>query len=38
MPDHLFTLGFVQLGVCLVVLGIAQLVFTRLENKFAERL
>ena len=38
MPDHLFTLGFAHLGVALVVLVVAQLVFTRLENKFAERL
>jgi ABC-2 type transport system permease protein len=37
-PDHLFTRGFVHLGVCLVILGIAQLVFSRLENKFPERL
>ena len=38
MPDHLFTRGLIQLAVCLVFLGIAQLVFTRLENKFPERL
>lgn len=38
MPDHLFTRGLVQLAVCLVFLGFAQLVFTRLENKFPERL
>lgn len=38
MPDHLFTRGFTQLAVCLVFLGIAQLAFTRLENKFPERL
>jgi ABC-2 type transport system permease protein len=38
MPDHLFTRGLVHLGIGLVVLVIAQLVFTRLENKFPERL
>ncbi len=38
MPDHLFTRGLVHLGVGLVVLVVAQLVFTRLENKFPERL
>jgi ABC-2 type transport system permease protein len=38
MPDHLFTRGLIQLAVCLVFLGFAQLVFTRLENKFPERL
>jgi ABC-2 type transport system permease protein len=38
MPDDLFSRGFIQLGVCLVFLGIAQVVFTRLENKFPERL
>jgi ABC-2 type transport system permease protein len=38
MPDNLFALGFAHLGVALVVLVVAQLVFARLENKFAERL
>jgi ABC-2 type transport system permease protein len=38
MPDHLFTRGLIQLGFALVFLGLAQLVFTRLENKFPERL
>lgn len=38
MPDHLFTRGLVHLGIGLVVLVVAQLVFTRLENKFPERL
>jgi ABC-2 type transport system permease protein len=38
MPDDLFSRGLIQLGVCLVFLGIAQLAFTRLENKFPERL
>ena len=38
MPDHLFALGFAQLGVALVLLVIAQLVFIRLEKKFPERL
>jgi len=38
MPDHLFTRGLIELGACLVVLGVAQWVFMRLENKFPERL
>jgi ABC-2 type transport system permease protein len=38
MPDNLFTLGFIHLAVALVLLGVAQLVFTRLENKIPERL
>jgi ABC-2 type transport system permease protein len=37
-PDHLFTRGLILLGVCLVILAIAQVVFTRLEKKFPERL
>lgn len=38
MPDHLFSRGLVHLGIAVVLLAIAQLVFTRLENKFPERL
>jgi ABC-2 type transport system permease protein len=38
MPANLFTLGFIHLGAALVLLGLAQLVFTRLENKIPERL
>jgi ABC-2 type transport system permease protein len=38
MPDHLLLNGVVALAACLVVLGIAQLVFSRLENKIPERL
>ncbi len=38
MPDYLFTRGLAQLAFSLVVLVIAQVVFTRLENKFPERL
>jgi ABC-2 type transport system permease protein len=38
MPDNLFQIGFAHLGVALVLLGVAQLVFTRLENKIPERL
>jgi ABC-2 type transport system permease protein len=38
LPDNLFTLGFIHLGAALVLLGLAQLVFTRLENKIPERL
>ena len=38
MPDHLFAIGFAHLAGALVVLAIAQLVFSKLEKKFAERL
>jgi ABC-2 type transport system permease protein len=38
MPDDLYTRGLIQLACCLVFLFIAQLVFTRLERKFPERL
>ena len=38
MPDNLFTLGFIHLGAALLLLGIAQIVFSRLENKIPERL
>lgn len=38
LPDHLFTRGFVHLAIALVILGVAQLVFSRLEKKFPERL
>jgi ABC-2 type transport system permease protein len=38
MPNHYFLLGWVMLGVSVVILAICQLAFTRLENKIAERL
>ncbi len=38
LPDNLFQLGFAHLGAALVLLVVAQVVFSRLENKFAERL
>jgi ABC-2 type transport system permease protein len=38
LPEHLFAIGFAHLGVAIVVLGVAQLMFSRLEPKFAERL
>ena len=38
MPDHLLLRGVIMVGVSLVVLGIGQLVFSRLENKIPERL
>ena len=38
MPDYLFTRGLIVLAVCLVLLAVAQWIFTRLEGKFAERL
>lgn len=37
-PDHLFTRGLVLLAASLVVLGISQWAFSKLERKFAERL
>jgi ABC-2 type transport system permease protein len=38
LPDHLFTRGFIALGAAMVILVVAQLVFTRFENKIPERL
>ena len=38
LPANLWELGFIHLGVALVSLVVAQLIFSRLENKFAERL
>ena len=38
LPENLWALGFAHLGAALVLLAVAQVVFTRLENKFAERL
>ena len=38
LPDHLFTRGFIALGASLIVLVVAQLVFTKFENKIPERL
>jgi ABC-2 type transport system permease protein len=38
MPDHLFTRGVIALGISLVILGVGQLVFSRLQNKIPERL
>ncbi len=38
LPEHLFLIGFAQIGVCLVILLLAQLWFSRLEKKFVERL
>jgi ABC-2 type transport system permease protein len=38
LPPNLWALGFAHLAAAFVVLAIAQVVFTRLENKFAERL
>jgi ABC-2 type transport system permease protein len=38
MPDNLFQIGVIHLAVALVFLGIAQLVFARLEQKIPERL
>jgi ABC-2 type transport system permease protein len=38
MPDDLYTRGFIMVGVGIIFLFLCQLVFTRLESKFAERL
>ena len=38
MPDHLFQRSLAALGGSLVILLVAQLVFTRLENRIPERL
>lgn len=38
VPDDMFTRGLIVLAACLVLLAIAQWIFTRLEGKFAERL
>jgi ABC-2 type transport system permease protein len=38
LPEHLVRNGFLALAACLVLLGISQLVFSRLENKIPERL
>lgn len=38
LPGHLFERGFLMLVIGLLFLWIAQRVFTRLENRFAERL
>jgi ABC-2 type transport system permease protein len=38
MPDHLYVRSVIALGISMVVLGIGQVVFSRLENKIPERL
>jgi ABC-2 type transport system permease protein len=38
LPSHLFAVGFAHLGGALAMLFVAQLAFSRLEGKFAERL
>lgn len=38
MPENLITNGLLAVAGCLVILGIGQLVFSRLENKIPERL
>ncbi len=38
MPDHLLVWGVSMVGVSIVILGIGQLVFSRLEGKIPERL
>lgn len=38
MPDHLITRGLIVFAVSLLILALAQVIFSRLEGKFAERL
>ncbi|MEZ5191949.1 MAG: hypothetical protein R2734_05220 [Nocardioides sp.] len=38
LPPHLFERGLIALGAGLVLLVLAQLLFTRFENKIPERL
>ncbi len=38
LPDHLFPIGVAHVGAAVVLLLLAQVVFSRLEGKFAERL
>jgi ABC-2 type transport system permease protein len=38
LPDHLFIWGFKMIAVSLVILFIAQKVFSRLESKIPERI
>lgn len=38
MPEHLITRGFIMIGISLVLVWLAQLLFSRLERNFAERL
>lgn len=38
MPEHLFIRGFVMIGIGLVLVWLAQLLFSRLERNFAEQL
>jgi ABC-2 type transport system permease protein len=38
MPDHLFRLGFIHLGVAVATLLVAQLLFSRFERRIPERL
>lgn len=38
LPEHLFALGFAMVGVSLVILLIAQMVFSRLEKQIPERI
>ncbi len=38
MPEGLFRLGFIALGVSVLLLALAQVLFTRLDNKIPDRL
>ncbi|WP_345460353.1 ABC transporter permease [Nocardioides marinquilinus] len=38
LPDHLILRGFVMVGVCVVLLGLAQLAFRAFERKIPERI
>ena len=38
LPDHLMTRGAIFIGVSIVLLVVAQLIFSRLEKRIPERL
>jgi ABC-2 type transport system permease protein len=38
IPEHLFAYSFLALGVSAIMLLVAQLIFTRFENRIPERL
>jgi hypothetical protein len=38
MPDHLLLHGSIMLVCCLGLVGVAQLIFARLEHGFAEKM
>lgn len=38
LPSYLYTRGIIELAVCLLILGLSQMTFTKFENRIAERL